>query len=256
MRQAKLIAMGCLITLALCALSATMASAQPTAKCEPKLTGTPSLTMICIENKSGELLVLGLPALETIELLAKKVAATESFLRGEASGIEITCSNVTVTALADGTPLASASFIEVIDIFTGCKTNVPGCTLDNEEIRTELLVGNLLTTEDGKIEFTPAAGKIFTTFVILGAECTISKTMNIEGHIEGALLQNGVVETGVDTVVKTLDFEAQLGLKILETEETEFTVFLEVELDRPNTWSSTVFNEHPAWGLFLTTEIS
>ena len=59
-----------------------------------------------------------------------------------------------------------------------------------------------------------------------------------------------------ERVVKNLDFEGVLGLKILETEETEFTLTLEAELDRPNTWSSTVFAEHPAWGLFLTTEIS
>src|SRR5580704_6003 len=157
MRQAKLAAMGFLITLALYALSATMASAQPTAKCEPKTTGSPTLAMLCIENKSGELLVLGLPALETIELLAKKIAGSESKLVGEASGLEIICETASATALADGTPLASATLIEAIVVFTGCKTHVSGCTLDSGEIRSELLVGTSLTSEEGKIEFLPAA---------------------------------------------------------------------------------------------------
>src|SRR5580704_4192405 len=185
MHKIRLLMLSVLGALALSAISASMASAQPVAKCEPKLTGAPSLTMICIENLSGELLVLGLPALETIEFLAKKVAASESKLLGEDSGLEITCKNATATALADGTPLASATLIEAIVEFTECTVNAAGCTLDNGTIRTNLLVGTALTNEDGKIEFTPAAGAIFATFVILGAECTVAKTVNVEGHVEG-----------------------------------------------------------------------
>lgn len=251
MSRIRLLVVSMLGVVALTAISAATASAQPTIKCEPNGT-TKTLSMVCVQNSAGELLTLGLPSLETIELLATKTAGTESELKSTA-GLQILCSKATSTALADGTPAGSATLIEALVTFTGCTVDNAKCTLNKEEIKTELLIGTPLNV-DGVIEFKPAVGELFAEFIVRGEECAVAKTVQVKGSVEGNVLENGVLEEGADTTTKTLEFEEAEGLTIGGGEATKFTLFLTAELDKPGPWTG--FAEHPPFGIFLTETIS
>jgi hypothetical protein len=253
MTRIKLLLLSVLGILALTTMAAATASAEPTVTCTPTGNSSHTLTTACIQNSAGALLTLGLPALETIELLAKKIPNTNSKLVTE-SGLEITCTEAVSTSLIDGSPTESASLIEALVTFTGCTVNIPNCELDNGEIKTELLAGTPAATLDGQILFTTSTG-VFATFTVLGKECAVSKEILVHGNVLGTVLtSSGTLEEGTDTLTKILEFEGVPGL--LATEEAStFTLFLAAELDRPSTWSATNFPAHPLFGLFLTAEI-
>jgi hypothetical protein len=241
--------------LMLAAIAPTAVSAQPTAKCTPNGT-TKTLSMLCVQNSAGELLVLGLPALETIEVLGKDKPGTDwSLTVMEGIKFKVFCTGVPMTALADGSPTASAQFIEMTIAFETCEeTEPPECTLAGTKVQSELLLGTI-GNEDGDITFTPAEGKTWFSFEIVsvaGHTCADAGKYTIQGEVLGTLLT-----PEEDGTTHLLDFEEALGLSLhfgAESEPAQLTLTEELQLDKPTAWTG--FPEHPAWGLFLTETIS
>lgn len=256
MSRSKRIVLGMLGALVLAAIaSSTTAYAQPTAKCEPNGT-TKTLSMLCVQNSAAELLVLGLPALETIEILGKDKPGTDwSLTVMEGIKFKVFCTGVPMTALADGGPAASAQFIEMSIAFETCEeTEPPECRLAGTKVQSELLLGTI-GSEDGDITFAPVVGKTWFTFDIEsvpGHTCVDAGKYTIQGEVLGTLL---TPET--DEESHLLDFEEALGLSLHfgeSTEPAQLTLTEELQLDKPGQWTG--FPEHPAWGLFLTEKIS
>lgn len=236
----------------LSAVASSAASAQPTAKCEPNGNTTHTLSMACVQNTAGELLVLGLPSLETILVLSKKEAGTVAVLKA-ASGLEITCTAATNEGLLDGSPTESASQIELIVTFTGCTPAAPEhCALENGTIKTELLTATseIPNVTDGLLLFKPAVGTSFARFTIInsGGTCGVAAELNVTGEVLGNLLKSEE-----DLEIHLLEFNKATGL-LVAGGASEFTLTEEVELDTPGPWTG--FPAHPLWGVFLTATIS
>jgi hypothetical protein len=238
--------------LVLGAVASTVASAQPTATCTPNGT-TKTLTQVCIETLSGTLLVLGLPAAESIEVLSKKEPETASNLITPSLSSEITCTEATNTGTLDGNPTTSAELLKLIVVFSGCTIPKPaGCSIPGT-ITTKSLDATVSTTEDGDLTFLPESGVVFAEFNVTGEACAIALA---NAKVEGTLL-GLVLEPEVDLEIHLIDFEKAGGESLLfEKKASELNLTEEIFLDKPPLWSSSIFDEHPAWGLFLTETIS
>jgi hypothetical protein len=237
---------------AMSAIASTVAYAEPTATCTPNGTNK-QLTMPCIETLSGTLLVLGLPSLETIEVLSHKEPATEAKLVSPGLGMEITCPEITWIAIFDGSPNAGVDLLAVIIIFTGCSIPKPaGCSIPGT-ITSKPVHATVSASEDGDFTFVPESGSVFAEFTVSGESCPIAlANAKVEGTVLGLLL-----EPEVDKEIHLMDFEKSGGENLLfEKKASELTLTEEVFLDKPAAWSSSIFDEHPAWGLFLTETIS
>jgi hypothetical protein len=273
MSRVKLLIVTALGVLALSAIASSAAFAEPTAKCE-KLGTKPALTQICVQNKAGELLVLGLPALETIEFLATQEGLVHELTIKE--GPTISCAKGSATGLVDGQPTESALLEKVKIVFTECivKTNEaecevlsdgPGTTGTPGVIESEALDADFQnqSTEDGAIEFLPeAVGGAFANFSIdskTGKTCPFTVLAVVKVSPEGnplcVLLASNETLEEVDQELKLLTCSKAL----LETlsQSSELSTTFDVILDRASTtWSVEKWPEHPLWGLFLTETIS
>jgi hypothetical protein len=237
--------------LVLGAVASTVAFAQPTVTCTPN-GGTKTLTMACIETLSATLLVLGLPAAESIEVLSNKEPQTESKFFSSGFGSEITCTEVTNTGVLDGNPTTSAGLLKLVLVFSGCTIPRPaGCTIPGT-ITTKSLDATVSTTEDRDLTLLPESGTVITEFNITGETCAIALTgAKVEGTVLGLVL-----EPEIDKEIHLLDFEKSGGENLLfEKKASELTLFEEVFLDKPPLWSSSIFDEHPGWSLQLTETI-
>jgi hypothetical protein len=237
--------------LVLGAVASTVASAQPTATCTPN-GGTKTLTMACIETLSATLLVLGLPAAESIEVLSFKEELTESKLVSPGLSSEIICKEAANTGILDGNPTTSAELLKLVVVFSGCEIPKPaGCSIPGT-ITTRSLDATASTTEDGDLTFLPESGTIFAEFNVTGEACAIALAgAKVEGTVLGLVL-----EPEIDKEMHLIDFEASGGENLLfEKKASELTLIEEAFLDKPALWSSTIFDEHPGWSLQLTETI-
>jgi hypothetical protein len=252
MSKIRLLMISVLGVLVLGAVASTVASAQPTATCTPS--GTKTLTMACIETLSATLLVLGLPAAESIEVLSKKEAGTGSKLvTPSLSSTEITCTEAANTGTLDGNPTTSAELLKLVVVFTGCTVPSPaGCSIMGGTITTKSLDA-VPSNEEGDLIFLPETAPVFAEFTVAGESCAIALAgAKVEGTVLGLVL-----EPETDKEIHLIDFEASGGENLLfEKKASELTLTEEVFLDKPSLWSSSIFDEHPAWGLFLTEAIS
>ena len=248
MARIKLVMLG---VFALSAMASAVASAEPTASCTPN-GGTKTLSMLCVEAKSKTLLVVGLPAAETITVLGEKEAATASSLV-ESNGLEVTCTAVDIAAELDGLLATSFLVVKVTVEFLNCTVPKPAhCAVSEGKITTNNLVGET-SNEDGDITFKPEGGKVFTDILIVssGGTCVTAGSSNVEGSVLGTLLK-----PEEELELHTLEFQKAKGLTLTGGITTEFTLLEDLILDRPAGWSSSIFAEHPPWGVFLTETIS
>jgi hypothetical protein len=256
MSRFKLLVRTALGMLAVGAISSvTVASAQPTSTCTPN-GGVKTLSMLCVQNNAGTLLVVGLPALETITVLGTKEAGTKEkeeteFLLNEETEKEvrlsITCTAVAMEGTFDGSPVASASIEAATFTFSGCAVTTPAhCALENNGFKTHSLTGTI-SNEDGDITFKPTTGGAFATFTVVnsGGTCTVAGAHNLEGQVLGLLS-----EPEVDKSLHTLAFVAATGLSVGAVPYT-LTLSEDVILDTPSGWSGFP-TTNILWGLFLT----
>jgi hypothetical protein len=255
------------------ATGSPVAFAEPTGKCE-KLGTKPALTEVCVQNKAGELFVLGLPSLETIEFLATQEAGKphEWVVTG---GPTINCKKAAVTGLVDGQPTESTLLEKVKIVFSECDlssneaeceilSDGPGTTGTPGVIEWEPLDVDFLnqSTEDGAIELLPETsnGPIgnYSIDSKTGKTCPFASLVTVKSGVGGnalcVLLANNETLEEIDQELKFLqcnkaNFE-ESGLTI------EITTTLDFILDRPTAWSSEKWAEHPSWGIFLTETIS
>jgi hypothetical protein len=250
MSRIRLLTVSVLGVLMLGAVASTAAFAQPTATCTPN-GGTKTLTMACIETLSATLLVLGLPAAESIEVLGKKEEGTESSLVSPGTGLEFICTGATKTGTLDGNPTTSAELLKLVVVFSGCTIPKPaGCSIPGT-ITTRSLEATV-STEDGDLTFLPESGVVFTEFSITGESCPVAiANAKVEGTVLGLVL-----EPEIDKETHLLDFENSGGENLLfEKKASELTLTEEIFLDKPPSWSSSIFDEHPGWSLQLTETI-
>ena len=255
MSRIRLLLLGVLGALAVSAVASSSALAVgPTAKCE-KLGTLETFVQGCIETlTAGELLVLGLPALETILLLSKKEPATANSLLGS-NGLKIECTEAENEGLVDGSPSGSVLIEQILIVFTGCTVPEPAnCALSNGTIRTELLAGAVLSvaSEEADIDFTTETA-LFAEFEVVnsGGTCNVAALLVVLGEVLCILLTAELDET-----LHTLDCEKAPGLTFAGGVTTEFTLFEDTFLDTPPTWSSSVWNANPPWSLMATETIS
>ena len=142
-----------------------------------------------------------------------------------------------------------------IVVVTGCTVPEPEhCALSNGTLRSELLHGAVLSvaSEEADIDVTSETA-LFAEFEVVnsGGTCNLAALLNIKGEVLCVLLSAELDET-----LHTLDCEHALGLTITGGLATEFTVFGDVFLDRPSTWSSSVWDANPPWSLMATETIS
>jgi hypothetical protein len=267
MAKYRLVLIGVLSTLALSAVTATAAYAEPLSTCE-SLGTTLTLTQICLLTLSGTLLVLGLPGLETLNILGKQIGAVHEWVTTIAGGEKLAneCNNATVSGLVDGTPLASASLLSLQVKYTECTIKTPAnCIVLSAagiegEILTELLVGTI-GAENGDLTLLPASGTLITAYKIdsvIGKTCAVANN-KLELLSEGVGPLGLILKPEEDLETHALVFEKAGNLLTdlgEESNPTEITATFELKLDRPPEWNTSVWDELIPWSLVLTEKIS
>jgi hypothetical protein len=268
MSRVKLLLAGLLGALLLSAIGSAAAFAEPTAKCTPN-GGVKALTMVCVQKTNGELFVLGLPSLETIEFLGEQLDELPHEL--DAAGITISCNEGLAHGLIDGNPTESALIEGTILHFEECVVvglemecevlSDPGGTAGLIETTTLIADFENESSEDGAIVFKPASGTTFAEFQVdskAGQVCPV------------AILTVVKEKAGAPTLCVVLNAHEELKeedaeLHVIACEKAtleafggaaELTVFFGALVDRPAAWSTTAWAVNPPWGIFLTETIS